>query len=83
MRSLQAMTMAAIVATLLCVPVGALLALLAYVFLDVPVQSLLTFGGALHAVAGLLAWWTVAFVAAVVYAVFAMPEPQDGRPLEP
>jgi hypothetical protein len=83
MRSLQALMMAAIVATLLCVPAGALLALLAYVFLDVPVQRLLTFGGALHAFAGLLAWWTVAFVAAVVYAGFAMPDPQDERPLEP
>jgi hypothetical protein len=75
MRFVQAMTMAAIVATLLCVPVGAVLAVLASMFLDVPVQSVLTFGGALHLVAGLLAWWTVAFVAAVVYAVFAMPEP--------
>ena len=75
MRFLQALMMAAIVATLLCLPVGAVLAVLAYLFLDVPMQSILTFGGALHAVAGLLAWWTVAFIAAVVYAVFAMPEP--------
>jgi hypothetical protein len=75
MRFLQALMMAAIVATLLCLPVGAVLAVLTYLFLDVPMQSILTFGGALHAVAGLLAWWTVAFVAAVVYAVFAMPEP--------
>jgi hypothetical protein len=83
MRVLQALMMAAIVATLLCVPVGALVALLAYVFLDVPVHSILTFGGALHAVGGLLAWWTVAFVAAVVYAGFAMPEPQGEQPVEP
>lgn len=83
MRFVQALTMAAIVATLLYLPVGAVLALLAYLLLDVPVQSVLTFGGALHLVAGLLAWWTVAFVAAVLYAGFAMPEPQDGRPLEP
>jgi len=75
MRFLQALTMAAIVATLLCLPVGAVLAVLASFFLDVPMQSILTFGGALHAVAGLLAWWTVAFIAAGIYAVFAMPEP--------
>jgi hypothetical protein len=56
MRFLQALMMAAIVATLLCLPVGAVLAVLTYLFLDVPMQSILTFGGALHAVAGLLAW---------------------------
>lgn len=74
MRYLQSMTMAAIVATLLCLPIGAPLALLAFLAFDVPLLGFLTFGGALNVFAGLLAWWMVAFLAALLYAVFAMPE---------
>lgn len=74
MRYLQSMTMAAIVATLLCLPIGALVALLAFLAFDVPLLGFLTFGGALNVFAGLLAWWMVAFLAALLYAVFAMPE---------
>jgi hypothetical protein len=74
MRLLQPLTMAAIVATLLWLPVGALLAVLARFVLDMPLQDFLSFGGALNVVVGLLAWWALAFVASLVYAAFAMPE---------
>ena len=73
MRALQTLVMAAIVATLLCLPVGALLALLASLALGVPLLGFLTFGGAMNVFAGLLAWWALAFLAALVYSAFAMP----------
>lgn len=75
MRILQSATMAAIVATMLCLPLGALLASLAYFAFGVPLMDVLTFGGTLNVFAGLAAWWAVAFLAALVYAAFAMPEP--------
>lgn len=67
--------MAAIVASLLCLPVGAALALLSFAVLGLPLLAFLTFGGALNVFAGLLAWWTLAFLAALVYAAYALPEP--------
>lgn len=73
MRLLQTFVMAAIVATLLALPVGALLALLAYGALGVPLVGFLTFGGALGLVEGLLAWWLCLFTASLAYAFFAMP----------
>ena len=60
--------MAAIVTTLAYIPVGALVALLAYVAFDVPLHSLLTLGGQIHVVAGLALWWGIAFVPSAVYA---------------
>ena len=66
------MTMAGIVASLLCLPLGAALALLAYLVLDVPLQRFVTFDGALHVVAGLLAWWMLAFLAALAYAAWVL-----------
>jgi hypothetical protein len=77
MRLLQALIMAAIVATLLCLPTGALLAVLAYAALDVPLEGFLTFGGALSLFAGLLAWWLLAFLPSLVYTAFAMPGRED------
>jgi len=68
--------MAAIVATLIYVPLGVLLALAAYVVLGVPLHAFVTFGGAANTLFGLLAWWAVAFVPAFAYAGIVIA---DGR----
>ena len=68
--------MAAIVTTMLYVPAAGLLAGL-FVVAGVPVGSLVTFGGALHPVTGLGAWWAIFFVPAAVYCGFIVP--WDGR----
>ena len=60
--------MAAIVATLIYIPVGALVAILAFGAFDVSLRSLLTFGGQIHIVAGLLLWWGIAYLPALLYA---------------
>ena len=60
--------MAAIVATLAYLPVGALVAILASGAFDVPLHSLLTFGGQIHIVAGLALWWGIAYLPALLYA---------------
>jgi hypothetical protein len=64
--------MAAIVATLAYVPVGALVAILAFGAFDVPLHSLLTFGGQIHIVAGLVLWWGIAYLPALLYAAVCM-----------
>lgn len=69
----QTMVMAAIAATLMCLPVGALLALLAYAVLGISFHAFLTFAGALNNFTGVLAWWALAFLAALPYAACAMP----------
>ena len=79
LRSIRQMAvMAAIVTTMLCVPVGALLALLSVALLGISVHSFVTFGERLNAVGGLFVWWALAFVPAFGYAVFAMPERPRG-----
>jgi hypothetical protein len=60
--------MAAIVTTLAYLPVGALVALLAFGAFDVPLHSLLTLGGEIHLVAGLALWWVIAYLPALLYA---------------
>jgi hypothetical protein len=55
--------MAAIVTTLAYLPVGALVAILAFGAFDIPLHSLLTFGGQIHIVAGLALWWGIAATA--------------------
>jgi hypothetical protein len=60
--------MAAIVTTLAYIPVGALVAILAFGAFDVPLHSLLTFGGQIHIVAGLALWWGIAYLPALLYA---------------
>jgi hypothetical protein len=59
--------MAAIVATLLYVPLGTVLALLCFAALDVSVFSFVTFGDTVNAFAGLLLWWAASFVPAFAY----------------
>ena len=74
LRSLpQMLVMTGVVTTALYVPVVAVLALLAIGLFDVPLRSFVTFGGALGAVAGLVAWWVVLFVPALAYSAFMMP----------
>jgi hypothetical protein len=64
--------MATIVATLAYMPVGALVAILAFGAFDVPLHSLLTFGGQIHVVAGLALWWGIAYLLALLYAAVCM-----------
>jgi hypothetical protein len=66
----QVVLMAAIVATLMCLPLGALLASFGFAVLGIPFHAFLTFGSALGELQGLLAWWTLAFLAAVPYVLF-------------
>lgn len=64
--------MAAIVATLLVPPVALAVGLALRLF-GIPLELVATFRGALNVYAGILAWWLVAFVLALVYAAFAFP----------
>ena len=64
--------MAAIVATMLCVPAGALLAALLMLF-GISLPALVTLGGALHPVLGLMAWWVLFLVPALVYSAWVLP----------
>lgn len=64
--------MAAIVATLVYLPAGVLTALI-FRLLGIPFVVWLTFGGALHAAIGLLAWWLLIFVSACGYAAWVFP----------
>jgi hypothetical protein len=68
----QLATMSAIVATLAYFPMGALMALAAWL-LGLSAGSLATFGGTLHLALGLIAWWLFAFAGACAYAVFVFP----------
>jgi hypothetical protein len=60
--------MAAIVATLAYLPIGALIAIVAFAAFDVPLHSLLTFGGQIHIVAGVALWWGIAYLPCLLYA---------------
>ena len=64
--------MAAVVTTMLYVPVAAILAGAA-LLAGVPLSSFFSFGGALHPVAGLIAWWAIFFVPVAVYSGFVVP----------
>jgi hypothetical protein len=69
----QMLVMAAVVTTALCVPVGAVLAFAAFALFGVPLRAFVTFGGLLAPFSGLLAWWVVLFVPALLYAAYVMP----------
>jgi hypothetical protein len=66
------LVMATIVTTMLYVPAAALLAGTGWLA-GVPLNSFVTFAGALHPVAGLLAWWAILYVPAAVYSGFIVP----------
>jgi hypothetical protein len=63
--------MAAIVATLLLPPLAGL-AWLACLLLGASFESLVTFGGALAPVAGVLGWWAIFLLPAIAYAALVM-----------
>jgi hypothetical protein len=67
------LVMAAVVTTALCLPVGAVLAFLAFALFGVSLHAFVTFGGLLAPFSGLLAWWAILFLPALVYAAYAMP----------
>ena len=74
LRSLpQMVVMAAIVTSALFVPVGALLIWLCFAFFGVSLRALVTFGSLLTALEGVLAWWALLFLPAIVYAACVMP----------
>ena len=65
--------MAAIVTTLLCLPAGALLALICYGVLGTPLEDFLTFANTFNRFQGVLAWWMVLFLPALAYATWVLP----------
>ena len=74
LRSLpQMVVMAAIVTSTLFVPVGALLIWLSFAFFGVSLRAVVPFGSLLTALGGLLAWWALLFLPALVYAACVMP----------
>lgn len=66
--TLRFLSMTGVVATMLCIPVGAVLAALAFVLFGLPLHSFLTFGERVLAPVGLVAWWALAWLPAAVYA---------------
>jgi hypothetical protein len=68
----QMALMAAIVATLCYWPIGIAIALVLAV-LDVPLDTWVTFGGALNRYAGMAAWWLIFFAPSLVYAALTFP----------
>ena len=69
--------MAAIVATMLGVPVAVVLAGFLSL-LDVSLHAVVTFGGKLNAYLGAAAWWLIAFLPTLVYSAYVMPwEPRS------
>lgn len=74
----QMLLMAAVVTTALCAPIGAVLALLSFALFGVPLRAFVSFGGFFTPFHGLLAWWAVLYLPALVYAAYAMPwSPRD------
>lgn len=69
----QLILMAAIVDTVLFVPVLAILALPSFALFNASLQGFITFGGVLGPVHGLIVWWAVLLVPSLVYAACTMP----------
>ena len=76
---LHLVVMAAIVTTLMCWPVAALLALFSFAVLGISFPAFMTFGGALGGFQGLAAWWGLGFLPALVYSAFVL-RPNDDAP---
>ena len=64
--------MAAIVATLVYLPVGIAMLLVLKVF-GISFEAVVTFGGLFNTLLGLFAWWLLAFAGSCIYAVCAFP----------
>jgi hypothetical protein len=75
----QTLAIAALVATLLWLPVSAALALLCAVVLGISFHAFVTFGGNLSPAAGLLTWWALALLPATVYARLLKQSPAKLR----
>lgn len=60
--------MAALVTSLMYFSVGALLVLAAYALFGVSFHALMTFGDSFDPFVGLVLWWMVGYVPALVYA---------------
>jgi hypothetical protein len=69
----QMLVMAGVVTTALYVPVLGVLALLASALFGVSLRAFVTFGEALGAVEGVLAWWGILYVPALAYSAVMMP----------
>ena len=67
------LVMASVVTTALYAPVLAVLAFLSIALFGLSLHAFVTFGEALGAVEGLVAWWVVLFVPALAYSAFMMP----------
>jgi hypothetical protein len=65
----QVTTMAAVVATLVYLPLGGALVLLLWLF-GVSLESVVGFGGAVHPAIGLLIWWSISFVCSCAYSAW-------------
>ena len=65
----QVVTMAAVVATLVYLPLGGALVLLLWLF-GVSLESVVSFGGAVHPALGLLIWWSISFVCYCAYSAW-------------
>ncbi len=76
---LQRAALIGIVATLMFLPLGAFLALLCVMVLDVSVHDLVTFWGSFNEPAGLLAWWLVAWLPASAYVAILLPDALAAR----
>lgn len=64
--------MTAVVAMMLYWPIGIGLAVIC-ALIGFPFNSLVTFGGALGSVAGMVAWWLLVFALTLPYAAFMFP----------
>ena len=74
---LHLMVMAAIVTTLMCWPVAALLALFSFAVLGISFPALMTFGGELNGFQGLVAWWGLGFLPALAYSALVLHPNED------
>lgn len=66
------LVMAAIVTSALYVPAGALIAA-PFLLAGVSLENVVSFGGLVPALGGLVAWWGILFLPALVYSAFVMP----------
>jgi hypothetical protein len=66
--------MSAIVATLLFLPLGALLGLGAWLAFGIAPHAWLTFGETFNGPLGLVAWWAASLLPATIYAAILMQE---------
>jgi hypothetical protein len=76
----ELLVMATIVTTMLYAPAAGLLALACFL-IGISPGSLASFGGALHPVVGLFAWWAIFWIPTAVYTGFIVP--WGGRDLRP